>query len=173
MSRANLNNSYFTNRQDRYIHFTSQARLAQYCFSFLEAVSTFSYRLLPSQSQMYDIHWPQPHTHPHHIQSMAQKALSQFQSSHLSPPSGHEATSDEDVLVFPVLQAGQFNIREEERCLSLLFDYLSSQPLSAFTPLMDLTSGYFGLYQPYQDLILRSPIDCRIIAAGPKVCWSI
>jgi len=32
---------------------------------------------------------------------------------------------------------------------------------------MNLTSGYFGLYKPYQDLILRSSINCHIIAASP------
>lgn len=74
------------------------------------------------------------------------------------------------MLVFPVIQGGQFNIREEEQCLSMLFDHLAKMPASAsFKPSMDLTSGYFGLYKPYQDLILKSSINCRIIAASPKV----
>ena len=36
-------------------------------------------------------------------------------------------------------------------------------------PLMDLTSGYFGLYKDYRDLVLRSDLRTRIIAASPKV----
>lgn len=36
-------------------------------------------------------------------------------------------------------------------------------------PLVDLTSGYFGLYQPYQEHILASDVATRIVAAGPKV----
>jgi len=73
-----------------------------------------------------------------------------------------------EVLVFPIIQAGQFNIRDEERCLSMLFDHLSTSGiLASFNPSMDLTSGYFGLYKSYQDLILQSSIDCRIIAASP------
>lgn len=86
-------------------------------------------------------------------------------------------TPRNDVLVFPVVQAGQFGIREEERTLSMLFSHLSEQQqLSAGSgdsyyngPLMDITSGYFGLYKDYQDLVLRSNLRCRIIAASPKV----
>jgi CDP-diacylglycerol--glycerol-3-phosphate 3-phosphatidyltransferase len=83
-------------------------------------------------------------------------------------------TGQSEVLIFPIIQAGQFNIREEERCLSMLFGHLSTPAISAsFNPSMDLTSGYFGLYNPYQELILRSSIDCRIIAASPMVGFGI
>lgn len=79
-------------------------------------------------------------------------------------------TTQNDTLILPILQAGQFGIREEERALDLLFRELSAQNGSASDgPLMDLTSGYFGIYQRYCDLILRSRIGCRIVAASPKV----
>jgi len=105
--------------------------------------------------------------HPHDIQNKAEMALTELQASYLKS-SASATNEDSDVLVFPVIQGGQFNIREEERCLSLLFDHLSTQGVSTnFKPSMDLTSGYFGLYKPYQDLILQSSIDCRIIAASP------
>jgi CDP-diacylglycerol---glycerol-3-phosphate 3-phosphatidyltransferase len=166
-----LNKSYFTNRQDRYLRFTNQPRLAQYCFSFLETVGTFSHRvLLNPLAKQYDIHWPHSNVDASHIPSKAD-ALSTFQSTSLTEQRSSSSKSDDDVLVFPIIQAGQFGIREEERCLSLLFKHLASQTISStFKPLLDLTSGYFGLYSPYQDLILNSSVDCRIIAASPKVC---
>ena len=168
-----MNNSYYTDRQDRYIHFTSQPRLAQYCFSFLESISTVSYKLLPTHSpkldEAYHLQWPDRITHPHEFEAKAESVLSKFQTSFLSSTPG-SAASGSDVLVFPVIQGGQFNIREEEQCLSMLFDHLAKVPASAsFKYCMDLTSGYFGLYKPYQDLILKSSISCRIIAASPKV----
>jgi CDP-diacylglycerol--glycerol-3-phosphate 3-phosphatidyltransferase len=169
-----LNQSYFTNRQDRYLRFTNQPRLAQYCFSFLEIVGTFSHRILlnpaaPSSKQ-YDIYWPESHVDSSHVQSKAD-GLSTFQATCLTEQRVTSSKNDDDVLVFPVIQAGQFGIREEEQCLSLLFKHLASQTISStFKPLLDLTSGYFGLYSPYQDLILNSSVDCRIIAASPKVC---
>lgn len=69
-------------------------------------------------------------------------------------------------LLVPIIQAGQFNIREEESTFRSLF-----RNLGHFSrPLLDLTSGYFSLYRPYQDLILKaSGVDCRIVASSPKV----
>jgi CDP-diacylglycerol--glycerol-3-phosphate 3-phosphatidyltransferase len=145
--------------------------LAQYCFSFLQVISTFSYKLLPptSPTEAYHLSWPDTQTQAYDIQSKAATALSEFQSAHLALPSS-ENTSQDNVLVFPVIQAGHFDIREEETCLSLLFDHLATQKASTtLSPLMSITSGYFGLYKKYQDLILRSAVDCQIVAASPNV----
>jgi CDP-diacylglycerol--glycerol-3-phosphate 3-phosphatidyltransferase len=75
--------------------------------------------------------------------------------------------------MFPVIQAGQFNIREEEDCLRQFFHHLSVANSRDMTldsrPLLNLTSGYFGLSKPYKNLILRSRIPTRIICASPEV----
>ncbi|RDB28573.1 CDP-diacylglycerol--glycerol-3-phosphate 3-phosphatidyltransferase [Hypsizygus marmoreus] len=189
ISGANLNQSYFTNRQDRYLHFSAQPVLAQYCFDFLRTISSFSYELLPSTSDLghhsyhhegYVLHWPDPATHPHHIHRKAELALSSFQASHRTAHElGNTApltpnSQSENVIVFPIIQAGLFNIREEENALSLLFRHLRPKPSSTATPtslshpLVDLTSGYFGLYQPYQEHILASDAETRIVVASPK-----
>jgi len=90
----------------------------------------------------------------------------------LETSSEERTNTQADVLVLPVIQAGQFNIREEEHCLDLLFSKLgnSHQATSPVYngPLVDLTSGYFGLYKPYQELLIRSPLACRVLVAGPK-----
>ena len=190
---ANLNQSYFTNRQDRYLHFSAQPKLAQYCFDFLRIISTFSYTLLPSppststpytyQQDHYTLHWSDPQTHPHKIHHKAQTALSAFQLSQCTqgqkavPIEAQVASSQypvesDKVLIFPIIQAGQFNIREEEEALALLFRLLDSKMskiANRTPPLLDLTSGYFGLYHPYQEHILASDVETRIVVAGPKV----
>ena len=193
MTSANLNTSYFSDRQDRYLQFTAQPRFADYCFAFLQASSTFSYTLQPSpkSSKDYVTIWPDADTHPHAIENKAQRALLSLQKVHRHASTASLVTSAEkswsdgsggehDVLVFPVIQAGQFDIREEERCLSLLFRELSAQ--QRFTmprtpsydgPLVDLTSGYFALYKPYQTAIINSGLACRILAASPKVSVSV
>ncbi|KAI0958047.1 hypothetical protein AcW1_006237 [Taiwanofungus camphoratus] len=189
ISGANLNTSYFSDRQDRYIYFTAQSQLSQYCFTFLEQVTAFSYSLLPSPSnkEEYILHWPDDRTHPQSIEEKAQDALTAFHAAYCAQSLGREVPrpteeyekpegGQTDVLLFPIIQAGQFNIREEERCLALLFDELSKkQPASGPAPtkyngpLLDLTSGYFGLYNAYQELIIRSQMACRVLAASPKV----
>ncbi|PSR77599.1 hypothetical protein PHLCEN_2v7789 [Hermanssonia centrifuga] len=175
LSGANLNTSYFTNRQDRYIHFSEQPHLAQYCFTFLEAAAGFSHQLFPPRptTEEYGLYWGKA-VHPHHIESKAHRILSTFQqdntptSTPTLPPCMWQSPQH-DTLVFPLIQAGQFGIREEERAMNALFNELSSSKSSqSGGPLIDLTSGYFGLYKNYRDLVLKSEASCRIIAASPK-----
>ncbi|KAJ7111960.1 CDP-diacylglycerol-glycerol-3-phosphate 3-phosphatidyltransferase [Mycena epipterygia] len=177
ISGANLNQSYFTDRQDRYIHFADQRNLSQYCLDFIKTVSTFSFKLKPPSSSVpigshsfreseYTISWPTPEIHPHHIHNTAELALSALQDTyrHTTP----ERVDSTKVIMFPLIQAGQFNIRDEETTLKLLFEHLDATSNGA-RPLVDLTSGYFGLYSEYQNLILRSRnIDCRIVASSPR-----
>lgn len=137
-------------------------------------MSGFSYRVLANPATDEPIfHWEDSSTLPWQIQSKAEHALSQFQMKHLSsvsPSSDEEQANASDVLIFPVIQAGQFNIREEEHTLSMLFDHLASREHRIDQrPVMNLTSGYFGLSKQYQDLMLKSNVGCGIIAASPKV----
>lgn len=184
MSSANLNTSYFTNRQDRYLHFTAQEHLARYCRTFLDAASTFSYSLRPSSSKEgYSLHWEDRSLHPYHIESKVHEVLSAFQLKHRAradlPSTVFDMdkidshTDEHDTVVFPVIQGGQFDIREEEQTLCSMFEELSQvsvpESLPYEGPLVDLTSGYFGLSKFYQDLIIDSPIACRILAASPLV----
>ncbi|KIK66890.1 hypothetical protein GYMLUDRAFT_257598 [Collybiopsis luxurians FD-317 M1] len=206
ISGANLNQAYFTNRRDRYLRFSAEPQLADYCFNFLREVSAFSYRLLPADifdsGQNANPHsykhgecvvvWPDPETHPHHITDKVHNALTSFQTSYRkeeAEKSKSDAISPctkSGVLLFPIIQAGQFRIREEERFFQLLFGHLKKAAMRAMLPpvgslpagvssitqerpLMDLTSGYFNLYGPYQGLILSTPqVGARIVCASPK-----
>jgi hypothetical protein len=124
-------------------------------------------------------HWPHESFHPHHIEPQARLALSGLQRHyHVNSGNIHEKIRKEDsVVILPVIQAGQFNIREEEACLGQLFDHLnrpnSRDTAPDFRPLLDLTSGYFGLFKSYKDRILRSRIPTRIICASPEVRFPV
>ncbi|GAW01695.1 cdp-diacylglycerol-glycerol-3-phosphate 3-phosphatidyltransferase [Lentinula edodes] len=206
ISGANLSKDYFTNRRDRYIRFTAQVHLSDYCFDFLREITPFSYRLLPSEattlpnngtnrnSQIcgdYALIWSDPETHPHRIGDKMQQALTSFQATNRQKFEGEEkagrpCTSSSNVTLFPIIQAGQFCVREEEHFFQLLFGHLKKAAMRAYLPsvgslpagvssivqerpLMDLTSGYFSLYHPYQKLFLLHPqVDVRIVAASPK-----
>lgn len=160
---------------------------------FLRTVSTFSFKLLPSSPQTalnpysvsredYILQWSDSKTHPHQIHKEVQRALATFQQSYLrslTAPTGkddnHHTPLGQDpeshVTVFPMIQAGQFGIREEENVLELLLGNLDCYgKTSARRPLLDLTSGYFGLYRLYRDAILKSSsLDTRIVCSAPKV----
>lgn len=120
----------------------------------------------------YSLLWPDSDTHPQRTEKRAGEDLSRFQEGYLglSHYSADDKNAEEDVLIFPIIQSGQFGIREEERCMASLFHHLNQfGGATGGRPLMDLTSGYFGLYKPYQELVRTSTVDCRILAASPKV----
>lgn len=171
---ANLNSSYFTDRQDRYLRFRSHAEFAQYCRDFLHKSSTFSYRLLPPSSQSgapYNLHWPDPNTHPHHLELKAKQALTELQSSWIEKSRTRPPPSETEVLLFPVIQAGQFGIREEEQAVGLVFDRLAKHRTdnASASPTVDLTSGYFGLSKLYQSFVLQSGVHTQLLCASPQV----
>jgi CDP-diacylglycerol---glycerol-3-phosphate 3-phosphatidyltransferase len=109
------------------------------------------------------------------MEPQARLALSNLQR-HYNARSGNiqeQLQREDSVVIFPVIQAGQFNIREEEECLRQLFHHLqavdSRRTTYSFHPLLGLTTGYFGLFESYKDLILRSHIPTHIICASPQV----
>jgi len=121
------------------------------------------------------LHWPHGSIHPHYIEPQARLALSGLQRHYnVNNANVHEQLQRESsVVIFPVIQAGQFNIREEEECLRQLFGYFGAANSRDFRPLLNLTSGYFGLFKSYKNLILRSRIPTRIICASPKVGFPV
>ena len=152
----------------------------------MNTVAKFSYQLLANSAgnvsrvssshsyslEDYTLSWPDSDTHPHHINEKAEKAFSRLQKLYRQPLPRDNYTMPRAgyTFIIPIIQAGQFNIREEELIFQLLFRHLGK--LTTHRPMMNLTSGYFSLYKPYQDLILQAPnLDCRIVAAGPKVSF--
>ncbi|KAF8582298.1 hypothetical protein K439DRAFT_1661885 [Ramaria rubella] len=165
ISGANLNHSYFTNRQDRYLHFSSSPILSKYCFNFLQLFSQLSYRLLPSKipQEPFTLQWQNPNVKRTTMENAAKYMLNRFQSSQ---PLVYDPSAG-DTVILPMIQAGHLNVREEEKCIAKLFSHLARTP-DATRGVIDLTSGYFALHQPYQDFLIDSPVSSRIIAAGPR-----
>ena len=99
-----------------------------------------------------------------------------------------------DTYFWPVIQAGVLGIKEEEKGLGRVWEAVGQ----SFSPAnvaqvektviaedgqqemkeeekvvkgvqVDLTSGYFGLYDKYKRMVIESPAPVRVIAASPKV----
>ncbi|KAJ1308656.1 hypothetical protein OPQ81_004350 [Rhizoctonia solani] len=167
LSGANLNSSYFTNRQDRYIHFTRSSHLADYLVRLLSVFAGYSseLRVATESSLGYVLDWPRRDSSQFAFANLARKEVSDLQTE------AREARTlgniDNQVTVFPMVQSGVLGIREEEQCLHALFDLVDSDELPQ-TTLVDITSGYFALYGPYQDRVLASKAAYRIVAASPS-----
>ena len=121
----------------------------------------------------YSLTWPDSKTHYTQIEGKAETSLRGFQDhcrSVYSFVAEGDGLNKDTTLIFPVMQAGQFRINDEHDAVRSLF-YNMSQYIkrTGVYPLVDLTSGYFGL-----DFVLRWTItsyifDCRILCASPKV----
>ncbi|KAF8323407.1 hypothetical protein DL93DRAFT_2071139 [Clavulina sp. PMI_390] len=187
ISGANLNSSYFSDRQDRYVHISSQPEIVKYLSNFLSTLSHSSYRLVSPdgpniglpvnppfsqspQDQAYRLEWCNDQAHPRGYQPEANKAINELQNSTYSSQASESRASDHDTVIYPLIQSGVLGVREEEMALSSLFDYLLSNAPQAEKDrtIVDLTSGYFALYEPYQLRAMREGLDWRILAASPK-----
>ncbi|KAH7343795.1 hypothetical protein B0J17DRAFT_643958 [Rhizoctonia solani] len=167
LSGANLNSSYFTNRQDRYIHFTRSPHLADYLVHLLRVFAGYSsdLRVTSESSLGYTLDWPRRDSTQFTFGALAKKEIETFQAG-ARKESSMDNVNDQ-IVVLPMVQSGVLGIREEELCLQALFDLLDSGKLSE-TTLVDVTSGYFALYDPYQDRALASKASYRIVAASPS-----
>ncbi|CAE6392358.1 unnamed protein product [Rhizoctonia solani] len=167
LSGANLSSSYFTNRQDRYIHFIRSPDMADYLVRLLRVFAGYSSTLrATSESSLgYALDWSHHDASRFNFANLAKREINDFQTGvRDARPLDH---ANNQVVLFPMIQSGVLGIREEERCLHTLFDLLDSGGLPE-TPLAEITSGYFALYGPYQDRVVASKADYRIVAASPS-----
>jgi CDP-diacylglycerol--glycerol-3-phosphate 3-phosphatidyltransferase len=68
-----------------------------------------------------------------------------------------------------MIQAGVLNVREEEATLDKVFTTADSIAQSEKDGVrVDLTSGYFGLYNKYKQALLESSAPCHVVAASPQ-----
>ncbi|KAL7408975.1 hypothetical protein BDY24DRAFT_404847 [Mrakia frigida] len=122
----------------------------------------------PSQTP-YSLTWsPSSTSSPQTFQSDASKALTTFQSRWAEDTS--VSSNDLDTVVWPVVQVGYLDVREEERAMSDLWEEAGelAKDGKGDRPLVDMTSGYFAFSEGYKTAVLDSKADVRIVAASPK-----
>lgn len=82
---------------------------------------------------------------------------------------------DIDTWIWPMIQGGVLGIQEEEQGLDKVLKAARDMELANAKGwahngvIVDLTSGYFGLYRKYKDAIIESQAPYKIIAASPEV----
>ncbi|SCV68094.1 BQ2448_215 [Microbotryum intermedium] len=192
MSGANLSNDYFTNRQDRYMEFTSHAPLADYFSLLLERISSFSYLATATdtstQHPALDIRWPSSNIGSSPIENapssskdlrlaagdsirtLTTKRASRFPSDR-AHPSSTRAGPPFDTSVRPVIQMGLFDVKQEtDMVVPSIFrtaNALATAPGGAATTL-NWTSGYFSVHERYKAMALSCKASVQIVAASPE-----
>ncbi|KAJ1355653.1 Tubulin polyglutamylase complex subunit 1 [Parelaphostrongylus tenuis] len=140
--RANLSNSYFVDRQDRYVIF--ETLNSEGCIELNPDCSVH-----PFEGRFADYHAL--------LRSCIDKVI--------ADPTGRETLSHlySDTVVYPLLQMGPFGYNEEYNLLKGLFSLQTNDVT------ITMASGYFNCIKDYEELIFtkgKYPMD--IITAAPK-----
>jgi CDP-diacylglycerol--glycerol-3-phosphate 3-phosphatidyltransferase len=150
---ANLSTSYFTDRQDRYVHLASPA-LAAFCAGFLAEAARWSYRLRAAASP-HTLEWAgAPRLEGNFEAHAGARIRALVECARVESPDDPAA----DVRVLPVPQLGLAGVRDEERAVAALLR----------APAAALTSGYFGLAPAHAARVLASPAArVALLCAAP------
>eukprot|EP01087_Luapelamoeba_hula_P010791 TRINITY_DN2874_c0_g1_i2.p1 TRINITY_DN2874_c0_g1~~TRINITY_DN2874_c0_g1_i2.p1 ORF type:complete len:349 (+),score=52.99 TRINITY_DN2874_c0_g1_i2:573-1619(+) len=167
--RANLSESYFTNRQDRYILIQDRA-LADYYCDLAHAVATLSYSY-DAQGHVKSLGKYDLNEQPEKWKENALQTLHSF----TLPKRAYTAQdlARESTWVFPTVQLGSIGLRHDEGITQQLMLPPHRDDGSHFQrQTLDLSSAYFNLTPQYQDALRTSMskhhTQLRIITASPK-----
>ncbi|XGW02754.1 hypothetical protein V3C99_014631 [Haemonchus contortus] len=163
VSGANLSDSYFVDRQDRYVVFEDNKELADFFHNVVTAVGECSF-LLNSDGSLKlhpacPVHPYEGSSHDFHavLKSRVDKEVAKLQSKEPS------SSSFGDTVLYPLLQMGLFGYHEEYELLKKLF---SSEDANMR---ITLASGYFNCIDDYEQLIFsRGKYPMDIVTAAPK-----
>ncbi|QDZ19946.1 phospholipase [Chloropicon primus] len=170
MSGANLNERYFTNRQDRYVSFKS-AELASRVCDIIDAVGKHSYQLdrsggLEAPPSGFDP-VSSPKAFSENLQMDLAKALE---------PVGDRKTDALDglgdhALVFPLVQLGCINYRQDEKVMLSFLDALRSMGSAQGVPGTQnivMSSGYLNVTKKLEKALLQADSSVQFVTASPR-----
>ncbi|XP_075950117.1 CDP-diacylglycerol--glycerol-3-phosphate 3-phosphatidyltransferase, mitochondrial [Anarhichas minor] len=169
ISGANLSDSYFTNRQDRYVLLDNCSEVADFFSDLVEAVGDVSLQLQPDDS----VTMLEGMVHPYNgnrqdFSAAARKRIMEVVNTahvrqQLLNGSEDEGDEGEDTWVFPLVQMKPLGIQVDEQVTQRLLT--DAGPDST----VFLTSGYFNLTRAYMRLVLGAGARYRILTASPEV----
>ncbi|KAI5623339.1 CDP-diacylglycerol--glycerol-3-phosphate 3-phosphatidyltransferase, mitochondrial, partial [Silurus asotus] len=175
ISGANLSDSYFTNRQDRYVLLEDCKEVADFFAQLVEAVGDVSLQLAADDS----VHMMEGMVHPYKgkcnrldFSGSAQRRIMEVMNSARTRQHMLELDSNSkveygeehsDTWVFPLVQMKPLGIRLDEEVTQRLLMKAGGDST------VYLTSGYFNLTQTYMRLVLGAAADYRILMASPEV----
>ncbi|KAM3591840.1 uncharacterized protein V6R79_008165 [Siganus canaliculatus] len=181
ISGANLSDSYFTNRQDRYVLLENCRDVADFFSDLVEAVGDVSLQLQPDDSvTMLD-----GMVHPYrgdrqefstaarkrimevvnaaHVRQRLLNRSGDSEDEGMTEEEEEEGEEGEDTWVFPLVQMKPLGIQVDEQVTQRLLT--RAGPDST----VFLTSGYFNLTRTYMQLVLGAGARYRILTASPEV----
>lgn len=165
ISGANLNEQYFTNRQDRYIYVRNCPLLADYLERLIQAIGSISMHLNSEGAFSFELD-PLDERNKQKIQFKLREQIEQLNRSYLktevrpatkvggkasdSKTVDSRAGSKDETMIYPLLQMKKFEINSDETFTKFVFNSLTDSCR------LNLASGYFNLTQDYQQSIFKT-----------------
>jgi CDP-diacylglycerol--glycerol-3-phosphate 3-phosphatidyltransferase len=172
MSGANLSDDYFTNRQDRYHVFKSEA-ITDYFSQLFRTVCDLSYRVSPAAKEAggFVTEWPQANVQPEPLKDPQGyiKAATRALQPLASPPRAPAAQSDSDTSVYPLVQLTPLLKPDTSTELPALTGILRTLGTPEFAgSKWTFTAGYFNMTPEVRALLLQTrPASGTVVAASP------
>ncbi|KAI3662028.1 hypothetical protein MP638_005476 [Amoeboaphelidium occidentale] len=176
LSGANLSDTYFSNRQDRYYVFKSKP-LADFLDDLVQTISSLSYQV---ESTGNFLPPPiDPVSHAPEYSALASSNMNDFLTKWESKAdvvceikdmgnfiAKEFYSNDSETLAFPLVQMGCFGLTQDEDTIENIFERLQTNANNIDK--LILTSGYFNLTDVYQKLILASVNPVRILVSSEE-----
>ena len=165
ISGANLNEQYFTNRQDRYIYVRNCPQLGDYLEQLIQTIGNISMHLNSDGTFSCELD-PLDERNKQTIQFRLRNEVEQLNKSYFIKNSSKgdlksKAVDGDDstTLIYPLLQMKKFNVNTDETFTKFIFNSLGESSK------LYLASGYFNLTKDYQQSIFRVAAkrpDCSV-----------
>ncbi|XP_031210781.1 CDP-diacylglycerol--glycerol-3-phosphate 3-phosphatidyltransferase, mitochondrial isoform X3 [Mastomys coucha] len=184
LSGANLSDSYFTNRQDRYVFLQDCAEIADFFTELVDAVGDVSLQLQGDDTvEVVDgmVH-PYKGDRAAYCRAANKRVMDVIHSARTRQQMLHAQTFHSDSLlsqeeaaaagdrrpapdtwIYPLIQMKPFEIQIDEMVTETLLTE-AERGAKVF-----LTTGYFNLTQAYMDLVLGTRAEYQILLASPEV----
>uniref|UniRef100_A0A914V7U8 CDP-diacylglycerol--glycerol-3-phosphate 3-phosphatidyltransferase n=1 Tax=Plectus sambesii TaxID=2011161 RepID=A0A914V7U8_9BILA len=166
ISGANLSESYFTNRQDRYVVINDCPLLADFYANIVEAVARSCFTLEKGGKTV--LH-EQCHVHPYlgdhdayckMIRERVNGVVDTFKENLADTPN-----TDSETVIYPLVQMAPIGIDIEDRVLHRFFaSNFDDMPNAS----VYLATGYFNLTSDYSSVIVdRGSYNLTVVSASP------
>ncbi|KAJ6219932.1 hypothetical protein RDWZM_005744 [Blomia tropicalis] len=165
ISGANLSDTYFTNRQDRYVLIRDSSLVCDYFQQLIKEVSNFSLTLNDDGNFNLNREWkydPRKYSHQKLFRTCAQNKIRALNEKFSNITEAN--LNEKDTVMFPLLQMKSIGINDEEQFTSNLIENCPEQSV------MHMATGYFNLTKTYQMILLNriNKIPMSILMASEE-----
>lgn len=164
--RANLNKSYFDNRQDRYLKLKNSTNLCEFFIDIIQTIAKQSFKVESNHDEpkfMGQYH-PYKGDNKQYRIEVEKSILSLMKTYQIRFPKPTSLTNDQ-VLIVPLIQMGLFNINYDRDFNIHLY---SNLPLNSK---LYLATSYFNMTKEYENELIdnkRSDTQISLLTASPQ-----